>query len=366
MFLFEKYRPTKISEFRFNRDIMEKLISIASNEDIPHIIISGPAGSGKKTIVNKFLESLYDKNINNLSRIKYSVSGSSTKKDVEILQSDYHIIIESTNTNHDKYILQEIIKRYAMHKSFNIFQTNRKFKTIVIHNIENLSNNSQAALRRTMELYAKSCRFVMVCNNLSKVFDPLRSRCITFCVSSPSRANIEDVVSYIAFMEQISLSNEKLNFILENCQDKLKRAIWMLDAIRLDSESSIQLDSIFSRIVELMIEVKPTSNVIKIFDEIRDHVYTILISNINGSEIITVLLDQLLQKIDDFELGSKIIAYASKAENNMVHGRRPVIHTDYFASGVIKELIMYQLSQQDEKKVKKPISRKNSKANMKS
>src|ERR1700733_6484638 len=162
MFLFEKYKPKSINDFMFNHKILYELMYMATHEDIPHIIISGPSGGGKKTLVKFFLEALYDSDVNKLTKVKYNVNGSSTKKDIEIMQSNYHIVIEPTNTNHDKYILQEIIKQYARHGTFNIFRTNRKFKTIVIYNIENLASNSQAALRRTMELYAKTCRFVII------------------------------------------------------------------------------------------------------------------------------------------------------------------------------------------------------------
>ena len=127
VFLFEKYRPVNIKDFLFNKEVLEQLVHIASNEDIPHVIISGPSGGGKKTLVKFFLEALYDPDVNILTKRKYNINGSSTKKEIEILQSNYHIIIEPTSTNHDKYILQEIIKQYAMHKSFNIFKTNRKY-----------------------------------------------------------------------------------------------------------------------------------------------------------------------------------------------------------------------------------------------
>ena len=114
MFLFEKYRPKNINEFFFNKEILEQLMHIASYEDIPHVIISGPPNSGKKTLVKFFLESLYDSDVNILTKRKYNINGSSTKKEIEIMQSNYHIVIEPTSTNHDKYILQEIIKQYAM------------------------------------------------------------------------------------------------------------------------------------------------------------------------------------------------------------------------------------------------------------
>lgn len=339
MFLFEKYRPKNIKDFLFNKKILEQLMHIASNEDIPHIIISGPSGGGKKTLVKFFLEALYDTDVNILSKMKYNINGSSTKKEIEIMQSNYHIIIEPTNTNHDKYILQEIIKQYAMHKSFNIFKTKRKFKTIVIYNIENLANNSQSALRRTMELYAKTCRFVMVCNNLSKIFDPLRSRCRTYCVPLPSIDDISNVISYISLMENIRLKPNEMQFILDNCNNNLKKAIWILDSKRLRSNTKITLDEVFEIVVELILSARNGKNIVKIFDdEIRTNIYNILITNIKGSEIITTLMDQLIKKIDDDEINARIIQCASDAEYNLIHGRRDIIHIDYFIGGVMKEL----------------------------
>lgn len=339
MFLFEKYRPNSIAEFIFNKMIAIELQHMASNEDIPHIIISGPPGDGKKTLIKYFLEALYDSDVNNLSKIKYNISGSSTKKEIEIMQSNYHMIFEPTNTNHDKYILQEIIKKYTMHKSFNIFRTRRKFKTIVIYNIENLANNSQAALRRTMELYAKTCRFVMVCNNLSKIFDPLRSRCRIYCVPTPSMQDIQNVITYMAIMENIKLGSADMRCIMDGCNGNLKRAIWILDSIRFKSNPKITLDEVFSTLVELILSSKTGKNIVKLFDdELRPNIYKILITNTKGSDIITTLLDKLIQRIDNDEINARIIQCASDAEHNLVHGRRDIIHIDYFISGVIREL----------------------------
>ena len=339
MFLFEKYRPTNINDFLFNKEIMNKLIYLASNEDIPHIIISGPIGGGKKTLVKFFLEALYDSDVNLLTKRKYNINSSSTKKEIEIMQSNYHIVIEPTSTNHDKYILQEIIKQYARFKPF-VFKTNRKFKTIVIYNIENLANNSQAALRRTMELYAKTCRFIMICNNLSKVFDPLRSRCRIFCIPQPSMDTIFSVISYISIMENIKLSKEDINIILTNCNNNLKKAIWILDTKRFKSNPNITLDEVFDYVVDLILNVTKSKNIIKIFDdEIRTNIYNILITNIKGYEIICILMDKLISKIDNNKINAKIIQYASEAEYNLVHGRRDIINIDYFICGVMKELI---------------------------
>jgi replication factor C subunit 3/5 len=340
MFLFEKYKVYDINFLFFNRDILYQLLHLATYEDIPHVIVSGPPGSGKKTLVKFFLEALYDKEVNNISKHKYSINGSSTKKEIEISQSDYHITIEPTNTNYDKYIIQDIVKKYTMHKSFDIFKAKRKFKTIVIYHLENLAINSQSALRRTMEIYAKSCRFIMVCDHLSKIFDPLRSRCRTICVPHPSLQDITSVIKHIAIMENMDLNKKNLKKILDNCQGDLEKAIWIMDAIRLKTDIKIPLDKVFDTVISLIISVIKSKNIIKIFDdEIRTHIYNILITNIKGSDIITTLMNELIKRIKDDEINLKIIKLASEAELNLVHGRREIINIDYFISHVMNELL---------------------------
>ena len=341
-FLLEKYKPRTIHDFLFNTHILEQLLHIASYDDIPHIIISGPPGGGKKTLVNFFLEAIYDSDVNRVSKCIYSVSGSSTKKDVEILQSNYHIIIEPTNTNHDKYILQEIIKQYAMHKSFSFFKTQRNFKTIVILNIENLANNSQAALRRTMELYAKSCRFIMVCNNLSKIFDPLKSRCRIFCVPLATQSNIYDIITHISMMENILLSNVEKMAIINDSQGKLKKAIWMLDAIKYDVDPHIVLDEMFVDVVDMILHTLAVTSkdIIKtVFEQVRANIYLILITNIDGSTIFTTILDGLMDRIEDDFICIEIIQIVSNAEYALIHGRRDITHIDTFVAQIMQVCI---------------------------
>ena len=339
MFLFEKYKPASIKDLLYHRDIADQLMHMASNEDVPHIIISGPPGGGKKTLVRFFLEALYDPDVNKTQRIKYVINSQSSKRETEIMQSNYHIVIEPTGTNHDKYILQEIITQYAAHRSFNFFKTKRAFKTIVIYNIENLSGNSQAALRRTMELYARTCRFVMVCNNLSKVFDPLRSRCHIFSVPLPSLRNIASVVSHIAFAEDITLTKEQYQRILIESCGNISRAIWILDCIRLNTCSTLALDLVFADVTNLIMGARIGIDAIKIFDNnVRANIYNILITNIRGSDVIMRLMDQLMRRINNDSINARVIQFASESEHNMTQGRRDITHIDYFVCSVMDEI----------------------------
>ena len=343
MFLIDKSRPTSIHDFVFNRNIIEELAFTSIHDNVPHIIISGPTGSGKRTIAKFFLEMMYDQSVHALTKRKYNIHGSSSKKEeIEILQSEYHIVIEPTNTNHDKYILQEIIKEYARHKTFDIFKTNRPFKTILINNIENLAANSQAALRRTMELYAKSCRFIMICNNLSRIFEPLRSRCRLFCVKYPTLEEIGRTICDIAIKENIKLNATNRQMILSKCNNNIKHAIWLLDTIRCHSTSTLPIEKTFNGIVDMIMSVTDPkcTDLTTLFDDgIRSEVYRILITNIKGTEIIISIMDRLLVRITDDTINMKIIQVASEADYNLIHGRRDVMHIDLFVSTVIYLLL---------------------------
>ena len=179
---------------------------MSKDESIPHIIFYGPEGSGKKTIINIFLELLYDKNVHNVTNTIYKVTGSgNTSKDVVIKQSNYHIVIEPNNNNFDRYLIQDVVKEYAKRMPLNVFSKHKAFKTVVINNVDNLSFYAQTSLRRTMELYSNTCRFIMWSCSLSKVIDPLISRSYCFQIASPKREELFDYIYHISVKENLQL-----------------------------------------------------------------------------------------------------------------------------------------------------------------
>ena len=89
----------------------------------------------------------------------------------------------------------------------NIFKTKRKFKIVLINCVDNLSYYAQASLRRTMEKYANTCKFIFICDQLSKIIEPLRSRCL--CVRVPVPDNL---AIYILF----KITNKEKLWIIKN------------------------------------------------------------------------------------------------------------------------------------------------------
>lgn len=340
MFLVDKYPIQGPDDLFFNNDMYNELMYIASNENIPHIIISGQKGSGKQSLLRLFLEALFDKSVNRLRKVRYPITGSSSKKDTVILQSNYHIVINPTNTNLDKHIIQDIVKQYATIKSFNIFETKRSFKVIVIHNIDMLAASSQAAMRRTMEKYADSCRFILSCNNPSMTWESLRSRCTIISLRPPTLSQIGNVITRLAIREDFLLSKKQKQYIMDNCRFNLRIAIWIMECIMIGkTDKLIPLDNVYEDIINDIIGLKDEKTLSSLFKRvIEEKVEQIIINNINKSKVMEMLLQMLIQRINNDNVLQKIIEYASESEYFLVKGRRDIVQFGPFISGTVMEL----------------------------
>lgn len=327
MFLVDKYRPTKIDDMVYHKDIVNKLINISKNENVPHIIFYGPENSGKKTLVHIFLELLYDESVHKMTETKYNVTGSSrTITEISIKQSNFHIVIERNNNNNsDKYIVQDIIKEYAMRVPMNFFKTKRSFKTVLIKNVDKLSYFAQTSLRRTMELYAHTCRFIMISSSLSKVIEPLRSRCYCIRVPLPNRSEIFSTLMHVSLNENIKLSLEQTDNIIKSSNRNIKECLWKLDMIKFDINEDSELIKTINTLGNLILE-----NKIKNIISIRVILYKLMVTTINGSTIIKIIIDNLLSKINNDYIKYLLINSSCKYENRLVMGRRDIKQLEGF------------------------------------
>jgi len=340
MFLVDKYRPNNINEYLFNQSIILKLFYLAQHENIPHLIIVGPASSGKSMMLQHLLTQIHGNTVNNTKLMKFKINGSNSKKDIELVASDYHIVIEPTNTNHDKHLLSGVIKQYAMEKPISVIIRNKQYKTIVIKHLEKLSHNSQATLRRILEEYSSICRFIMICDNITVIMEALRSRCQIVRVPHPTHKIIVKVLTHISKAEEIPMREKDYKDIIKHCNYNVKSAIWLLDKKRLKVSMTNSTDEVYATIAQLVIDSLHEKNIVSIKHVNRLLIYKILVNNINGSEIIRSILDLLMARIDNNQICFKMLKYASKAELNLNEGRREVMHIEMFLDGIMKELLM--------------------------
>lgn len=334
MFLIDKYRPETKDNSEFHNDILNMLEIMSNDESIPHIIFYGPDGSGKKTIMNIFLKMLFGDNIKNFKSVSYEIESSGGKKSIEkVKQSNYHIEINPTGTNYDRYLIHDIVKKYARTEPLNkIFKSNKKFKLVLIDDIDNLSAGAQMALRRTMEVYSDKCRFIMVCNCLSKVLKELQSRCIKQRIPSPSDSDIFKYIFKISIQENININLDEYSRIIKNANGNVKEALWDLEFLRFGYEKNTEYINTIDKMIELILEAK-----IENMKSIRENFFNLTITNYTGIYILKDLIKKIIvsKKISE-KVKQQIVSKGAEIEYRFMKGRREIIHFDNFIANAIK------------------------------
>lgn len=316
----------------FHKDILRKLKKISTDDSLPHIIFYGNPGSGKKTLINLFLELIFDKSIYNLDDSKYVVmSSGNIENEVIVKQSDHHIIIEPNNNNFDRYLIQDIVKEYARRYPLCIFESSREFKMVEINHLDNLSYYAQTSLRRTIEKYSKTCRFIMWCYSLSKVIEPIRSRCL--CIHVPTQSD-DELIKWtfnIASLEKINLNFNTLTDIVETSDGNLKNILWKLDMYKYCNQITNCYQSALNSLIN---EIMNKHDILSI----RDHIYKMMITGISSCVIIKDILNVVLIKINQYpkEKIFSVINFASIYEYRLSKGRRDIIHIESFIENIIK------------------------------
>jgi replication factor C small subunit len=192
----EKYRPRKLSDVIGQKNIVERLSSYVKTRSMPHMLFAGPAGSGKTTCAISLARELYgDQWRDNLIELN-----ASDERGIEIVRGK--------------------IKDFARAASLGVAD----FKIIFLDEADSLTGDAQAALRRTMERYTQTCRFILSCNYSSKIIEPIQSRCAVFRFRPLSAEDVASYLKRIASAEQVDLTLDGLRAISELAGGDLRKA----------------------------------------------------------------------------------------------------------------------------------------------
>lgn len=310
-----------------------------------HLIIYGPIGCGKEYLVNKLLEQIYGKSSIELKDVEYVISSySNTKTKIMIKQSKYHIIIEPNTNGFDKYLIQEIIQDYAKSELLNIIKYRKLFKVVVIDKIDNLSYYAQASLRRTMEKYSNTCKFILISDQLSKIIEPIRSRCLMIRVPLPSRYNIVETILYISQKEQIDISWHTINDIIDKSDNKVNHAIWLLEMYRYNISYDRDWEIIIENIVAMILNTNMNNNskLLQTIKRFREQFYILFITNISTQLVIKKIMVRLINSVDTLKLKNYIINITSIFEQRLSQGTRHIIHMEAYVIRLIYLLSNYK------------------------
>lgn len=316
-------------------------------ESMPNLLIHGPLGSGKHTLIKLLLKDIFDDTINDLFTETYYIKGyGNTVVDVEIEQSKYHLIIEPNNTGFDKYLIQEIVKEYARKKIINVSYNKYPFRIVLINNVDNLNYYAQTSLRCTMEKYHKTCRFILCGTQISKIIEPIKSRCLDVRIPAPNKDDMINLVYHILLNEKKIIPRYKIDKIIDAGGFNIKKTLWILEMFLYKiSDYELQWKKSLNKLIDLMIEFK-YPNTIHLNDKLirttRDILYNIFTTNISGIETLYEIINKVIESNQfDTDLLHMIIQTSSETEIRLNKGKRSIIHLDAFMCKVYKLIYNY-------------------------
>ena len=186
----EKYRPSNLDSYIGNEHLKSKVKVYLESGDLPHLLLYGRAGTGKTTLA-KLL-------VNNID-CDYLYINASDENSVEVVR--------------------EKVKNFA---STLGFQT---MKVIILDECDYITPNAQAALRNLMETFSKHCRFILTCNYVERIIDPIQSRCQSFQIIPPDRKQVAVHLGNILTKEQVESEIEDIVTIVNGGYPDIRRVI---------------------------------------------------------------------------------------------------------------------------------------------
>jgi replication factor C small subunit len=198
--LVEKFRPQTLETFVGSETLKTQLQKFIDQNDLVNMLFYGPAGSGKTTLAKLIVKNL---------DCDYLLINASDERGIETIR--------------DK------VSGFASTASF------KPLKVVILDEADFLTIQAQASLRNVIETFSRNTRFILTCNYVERIIDPLQSRCQTLKVIPPSKSDIAKHVAWIMGEEEISFELEDLKAIVNQFYPDLRKC---LNTIQLSTQDS--------------------------------------------------------------------------------------------------------------------------------
>jgi len=305
----EKYRPQRFSEVIGQEAIVERVKGFVVSKNMPHLLFAGPPGTGKTTLALVIARELYGEHW----RQNFLELNASDERGIDIIRTK--------------------VKDFARTKPLG----NVPFKIIYLDEADALTREAQQALRRTMELYTATCRFILACNYSSKIIEPIQSRCAVFRFKPLGTDAIKKLISHIAKEEGLNVEDDAINALIDISQGDSRKIINTLQSSAALSKT-ITAELVY-QVASLArpkdVEAILTTALKGSFLEARKKLLTVMLDyGLSGVDMASLFHKALLNLNIDEQARAKLLALLAEAEFRMVEGSDEYLQLEAFLAAL--------------------------------
>jgi len=299
----EKYRPTQFADVLGQEHVVDKIKAFVKQGNMPHLLFSGPAGVGKTTLSLALAKELFGEHWQS----NFLETNASDERGIDVIRNK--------------------VKDFARTKAINTTLP----KIVYLDECDSLTKEAQQALRRTMETYSGTARFILSCNFSSKIIDPIQSRCAVFRFKHLTQEAIIKLVDRIATKESMTIDAAAKEAIFTVSGGDVRRVVNILQSCAV-METPVTEQMVFD--IANYARPKDVDTVIKMaldgaFKKSRDKLLDVIHTNgLSGLDIIKQIQAEIMNMDIDQHVKLRMIERCGEVEFRLVEGSDPFIQLE--------------------------------------